>query len=202
LVRLLGQRPTTADLTLALGPAGTGKTFLATAMAVRGLEEKWFDRLVLARPNISTGKTLGAFPGDANEKLYNWLLPLISNLQEFLTRADFDRLVQRKQLVLQPIETIRGQSFENSFVIIDEAQNLNRRELFAIVTRLGENSRMVLLGDPDQSDLSDSGLLWLTDLIVRYDLPASILQFSIQDIVRSDIVGAFVRALAEENQRK
>lgn len=186
-------------LTLATGPAGTGKTYVSAALAAELLKTKDYRTLVLARPNISTGRSLGAFPGDHKDKLRNWLGPLITNVKSALGGADFDNRVMRNQILFQPIETIRGQSYEQALVLVDEAQNLSVNEIKAVVTRLGEDSKMVLMGDPDQSDLPNSGLAWLTALVKKHQLAdVGIVEFTVDDIVRSGLVGALVRAFALE----
>jgi phosphate starvation-inducible protein PhoH and related proteins len=190
-------------VTIAMGPAGTGKTFVAvnTAVDLFFNSNTKYDKIVVARPNIPTGVSLGSFPGDQNEKLESWLGPLLSNFRESVGKGNVETMIKNGQLVLQPIETIRGQSFERSLVLIDEAQNLCKEELIAVVTRLGEDSKMILSGDPDQSDRRDGGFVWLANFIEAYRLSAGIVRFSIDDIVRSDFVGAFVKALAQSNKK-
>lgn len=190
-------------MTIATGPAGTGKTFVSTGIACDLLKDKKYKRLVLARPNISTGRSLGAFPGSADEKLANWLAPLLSNVTSWLGSTNVQSMISKKTLTLQPVETIRGQSYENSLILIDEAQNLTVEEIKSVVTRIGENSKIVLMGDLDQADLRDSGLEWLLNLIKKYQVKdTGVVQFSIDDIVRSDLVGALVRAFAQEKSNK
>jgi phosphate starvation-inducible protein PhoH and related proteins len=190
-------------VTLVKGPAGTGKTFVAVAtIASLFSSDSSYKQIVVSRPNISTGKTLGSFPGTPEEKLESWLSPVLSNLREIYGKGHVEGLIRSGSLVLQPIETIRGQSYENSLVLIDEAQNLTKNELIAVMTRLGSNSKMILTGDPDQTDCHDGGYEWLTEFVREYNLPAEVIQFQIEDIVRSGFVGAFVKALAISNKKK
>jgi phosphate starvation-inducible PhoH-like protein len=188
---------------IASGPAGTGKTFIAvnTILHLFGRDSN-YRKIVIARPNVPTGPSLGAFPGTPEEKLGSWLSPLISNMNDCIGKGNVTNLVKAEVIALQPIETIRGQSFEDSLVIIDEAQNLTKSELIAVSTRLGDNSKIVLTGDGDQTDMRDGGFQWLIDFVKRHKLRnSSVIEFGIDDIVRSDFVGDFVRSLAKERKR-
>jgi phosphate starvation-inducible protein PhoH and related proteins len=194
---LLVKAINSCPVTVVRGPAGTGKTFVAvhTLASLYSMDVS-YRQLVVARPNIPTGTSLGSFPGDPREKLESWLGPILSNLRDIYGKGPVEALIRSETLVLQPIETIRGQSFENSLIIADEAQNLSKEELIAVVTRLGSNSKLVLTGDPDQTDRRDGGYDWLADFVVKHQLPGAVVSFGIDDIVRSGFVGAFVKALA------
>lgn len=183
---------------IASGSAGTGKTYLAIAHAAKLFLEKKIDKIILTRPNISTGKTIGLFPGTAIEKMTMWLAPAISLLKEFLGASMYELALKREQIILQPIETIRGSSYNNAIVIIDESQNLEVDEVKAIVTRIGSNSKVVFLGDTTQSDIKNhkNGLHFIENAIeMDYDLTyySAVIKFGPDDIVRSDICAAWVK---------
>lgn len=186
---------------LAVGPAGTGKTFVAANVLSELFDgNSLYDKIVVARPNVSTGRSLGFFPGDLLEKLENWLAPILSTLRSIYGKGRVTTMIRSGAIVLQPVETIRGQSFENALIFIDEAQNLTKDELIAIMTRLGRNSKMVLAGDPAQTDIRDHGYQWLADFLVKNRLDAAVVTFNADDIVRSDFVGSFIRALNKQGK--
>jgi phosphate starvation-inducible PhoH-like protein len=181
------------------GPAGVGKTFVAVhALLSLYTASSDYRKLVFIRPNVSTGPSLGAFPGTADEKLRNWLAPILTTVSEALDTKRVQTMISNGEILLQPVETIRGQSFEASLILVDEAQNLTKNEIIAVVTRLGEGSKLVISGDPDQVDRKDSGLDWLASFVTRHKLSSPVINFGIDDIVRSDFVGAFLRAMAKE----
>jgi phosphate starvation-inducible protein PhoH and related proteins len=192
------------NFVIASGPAGTGKTFVAVScLAALFAGSSDYKRIVLARPNVPTGPSLGSFPGTSEEKLASWLQPLLSNFRECFGKGYVDSLIKSETMVLQPVETIRGQSYEDCLVIVDEAQNLTKNELIAVATRLGEGSKLVLTGDPWQTDMRDGGFEWLSRFVERNQLPSSkVIKFEIEDIVRSGFVGAFVKALSIETKKE
>jgi len=199
---LLVEAINSAPVIVVAGPAGTGKTFVAVhKLAELYSSDTSYKQIVVARPNVPTGTSLGFFPGDPKEKLESWLGPILSNLRAIYGKGPVEALIRSEMIVLQPIETIRGQSFEDSLILVDEAQNLSKEELIAVVTRLGENSKLVLTGDPDQTDRKDGGYSWLAEFIVTNNLPGRVVTFGLDDIVRSGFVGAFVRALAKNGKR-
>ena len=184
---------------VAKGAAGTGKTFCTIGYAARLFLQRKIDKIIITRPNVSTGKTIGLLPGDKNEKMTAWCGPAISVLKEYLGESLFELALKREQIIMQPIETIRGCSFSDSFVCIDEAQNLEVDEVKAIVTRIGENSKVAFMGDTSQSDLKHTnGLKFLIDAIYKDDeirSYSSVVEFTIDDVVRSDLCGAWVKYL-------
>lgn len=182
------------------GSAGTGKTYLASTYAAQQLSLRNIGRIILSRANVSTGKSLGAFPGSVEEKMAPWLMPITDVLKEHLGGSFFDLAVKRGIIQYQPIETIRGRSFPNAIILIDEAQQLTKDELKAIVTRVGEDSLIVLMGDVTQRDTYSEGLEWLARLAEQHDLPVACHKFDSDDIVRSELCKQFVQAFeAEEN---
>jgi len=188
------------EITVALGPAGTGKTFCSASKVAQMFLKGGYDHIILSRANVPTGRSLGAFPGTVEEKLAPWLLPITSVLEKRFGKTKYDYLVSKKAIQMQPLETIRGRSFENSLVIIDEAQNLTFDETKAITTRLGENSKMILSGDASQSDVSNgNGITKFTRLCEKNNIEIPVIRFTVDDVVRSDIVGALVKMFVKEN---
>jgi phosphate starvation-inducible PhoH-like protein len=184
-------------MTVCIGPAGTGKTFCTGMKAAQLILKGGYDKIVLTRPNVSTGRSLGFFPGSVEEKMTPWLKPIMNVLQDGLGKGRYDYMVSKEQIIIQPIETIRGNSFENCIIIIDESQNLNMSEIKAITTRIGENSKLVMLGDPAQSDVHDGeDLDAFVEMCHQYGIEAPIVRFTTDHIVRSDIVAQLVKMFA------
>ena len=181
------------------GPAGTGKTFLAASVAAKDLAEKRISRIILSRANVGTGKSLGAFPGTVEEKMAPWLMPITDVLKQQLGVGFYEHAVKTGAILIQPLETIRGRSFDNSDILMDESQQLTVDELKAITTRIGEGSKLFLMGDRNQRDVSSDGLEWLGGLVKRHDLPVAVHEFTSDDIVRSGLCKAFVKAFEKES---
>jgi len=182
---------------VATGPAGTGKTYCAVNSACNLLLSGKAKSVVLTRPNISTGRSLGFFPGTIAEKLEPWLAPMISEFKDRLGKGNYEAKLGSGAIQIQPLETIRGASFTDTVVLIDEAQNLTYEELKAVSTRLGEGSTMVFMGDPQQRDQRESGLVVFKSIIKKYQLPIPVIEFTIDDIVRSDLVGQLVKTFMQ-----
>jgi phosphate starvation-inducible PhoH-like protein len=183
-----------SQLVITTGPAGVGKTWCAVQSAVNLLAQGKVKQIVLTRSNIPTGKTLGSFPGDIHDKLSPWLAPMTSVIKQRLGIGDYESKVSAGRIQFQPLETIRGASFQNAIILVDEAQNLTYEEVKAITTRIGEGSQMVLMGDPMQKDTRDSGLVEFKNIIRKYKLEVPVVEFSVDDIVRSDLVAHLVKA--------
>ena len=182
-----------------LGPAGTGKTFIAATHAAGLLVSKQVSKIVLTRPNISSGRSLGYFPGSLEEKMAPWMMPVLDVLYKHLTKVQVTNLIKTGVIEIAPFETMRGRSFEDCYIILDEAQNVSPHEMKMFLTRVGENCTVVLNGDVEQSDLSrDSGLVTAIKLIKRYLLPIPIIEFKVEDIVRSDLCKAWIIAFMKE----
>jgi phosphate starvation-inducible PhoH-like protein len=190
-----------STLNIATGSAGTGKTYLAASVAAQDLANKRIGRIVISRANVATGKSLGAFPGTVEEKMAPWLLPVTDVLQSHLGAGFYAYALRTGVIQFQPIETIRGRSFDNAVVLIDEAQQLTKHELMAIVTRIGRHTRLVLMGDNSQRDTKANGLEWLIALADKYKLPVELHEFNSDDVVRSDICKLFVKAFEQEDNR-
>ena len=180
------------------GAAGTGKTFLAASVAAKDLADKRIKRIILSRANVATGKSLGAFPGTVEEKMAPWLLPITDVLRKQLGNGFYEHAVRTGAIEIQPLETIRGRSFDDAIVLMDEAQQLTKEELKAVTTRIGTNSKLFLMGDRAQRDVNTDGLKWLSDLVEKHALPVSTHSFTSDDIVRSGLCKTFVRAYEAE----
>lgn len=187
-------------LLIALGPAGTGKTFTACTQAAIWLVGGHVDRIVLARANVPTGKSLGAIPGTLEEKLEPWVLPMTDVLRGQMGKAYYDHAVSKGKIETVALETIRGRSFDNAMILIDEAQQLTMEEIKAITTRIGEGSVLVLMGDPKQTDkVGNTGLVKFTKMIINHDITGTcVVEFDLDDIVRSDTCANMVRMFYKE----
>lgn len=188
------------SLVVALGPAGTGKTFTACTQAAIWLVGGHIDRVVLARANVPTGKSLGAIPGTLEEKLEPWVLPMTDVLRGQMGRAYYEHAVSKGKIETVALETIRGRSFDNAMILIDEAQQLTMEELKAITTRIGQNSILVLMGDPKQTDKANlTGLVNFTEMLTKHDINGTcVVEFDLDDIVRSDTCANMVRMFYKE----
>jgi phosphate starvation-inducible PhoH-like protein len=184
------------SLVVALGPAGTGKTYLAISKAVEALEEGRVDRIVLSRPAIEAGESLGFLPGDMHEKMAPYLRPLYDALSDRLGGKRLRALLADGTIEIAPVAFMRGRTLNNAFVVIDEAQNCTYPQIKMLLTRLGWHSTMVLTGDPDQSDLLN-GLSGLADIACRLEaLPnVAVSRLSDQDIVRHPLVAEMLTVL-------
>lgn len=184
------------NLTIALGPAGTGKTYLAVSAAVAALEAGEVARIVLTRPAVEAGESLGYLPGDINEKLAPYLRPLNDALNERLGGKRVKQLLTEGAIEIAPIAYMRGRTLNNAFIVIDEAQNCTYGQIKMLLTRLGWHSTMVVTGDPDQSDLLE-GLSGLAEIARRLEPVANIavVRLGDRDIVRHPLVGDMLTVL-------
>jgi phosphate starvation-inducible PhoH-like protein len=184
------------NLTVALGPAGTGKTYLAVTAAVEALEDGQVDRIVLSRPAIEAGESLGFLPGDMHEKLAPYLRPLYDALNERIGGKRVRQYIADGTIEIAPIAYMRGRTLNNAFVVIDEAQNCTYGQIKMLLTRLGWHSTMVLTGDPDQSDLLE-GLSGLADIARRLEKigGVAVVRLTDADIVRHPLVAEMLTVL-------
>lgn len=185
-----------SHLVVAVGPAGTGKTYLAIAKAVEALEKGRVGRIVLSRPAVEAGESLGFLPGELEEKLAPYLRPLYDALNDRLGPKRLKHLLADGSIEIAPVAYMRGRTLNNAFVVIDEAQNCTYGQLKMLLTRLGWHSTMVLTGDPDQTDLLDgmSGLGEAADRLERLD-PVSVVRLRDGDIVRHPLVAEMLTVL-------
>ena len=187
---------------IVLGPAGTGKTFIASTLAAALFNKKAIDKIILSRPNIGAGKSIGYFPGTLDEKMAPWMAPVIDVLNRHLTPAVVELAIKNKNIEIVPFETMRGRSFENAFVILDEAQNTTPHEMKMFLTRIGDNCRIVINGDVSQSDISEtSGLRRAIHMAKKYNLPVPVIEFSIDDVVRSELCKMWIEAFIAEERK-
>jgi len=186
------------ELVFGLGPAGTGKTYLAVAMAVTWLVSGRVDRLILSRPAVEAGERLGFLPGDMKEKVDPYLRPLYDALHDLLPGDQVNRRLETGEIEIAPLAFMRGRTLSNAFIILDEAQNTTPTQMKMFLTRLGENSRMVITGDLSQVDLprgQRSGLRDAADLLAGIE-SVDFVQFTDEDVVRHKLVTRIVQAYA------
>lgn len=190
------------DLIIAEGPAGTGKTYTAIALAVRALRNHEVKKIVLTRPAVEAGERLGFLPGDMKEKLDPYLQPLYDALHDMIPVRKLEQWVEDGTVQIAPLAFMRGRTLENSFVILDEAQNATVNQLKMFLTRMGMNSKFILTGDTTQIDLprrSDSGLLQAIRILAGIE-GISVIRFDESDIVRNRLVKHIVRAYDSEEK--
>jgi phosphate starvation-inducible PhoH-like protein len=184
--------------TLVLGPAGTGKTWLAATYAADLYRSRRISRIILTRPNVPCGRSLGFFPGSLEDKFAPWATPLVDAIKERIGAAAFGIAQRAGEIEMVPFEVMRGRSWSDAFILLDEAQNASIAELKLLLTRIGENARLVINGDVEQCDLQQSsGLATIVDLVRSRELPVPIIEFTMDDIVRSGACEMWVRAFAQ-----
>ncbi len=191
-------------ITLAVGPAGTGKTYLAVAMAVMALRSGEISRIVLTRPAVEAGEKLGFLPGDLQQKVDPYLRPLYDGLFDMLGAESFTKYQERGNIEVAPLAYMRGRTLDDSFIILDEAQNTTPEQMKMFLTRLGFNSKIVVTGDITQIDLADShrsGLVEATKVLKNVDDVAQII-LNEKDVVRHKLVQSIIKAYDRYNQNK
>lgn len=182
-----------------LGPAGTGKTYVTATYAADLYTLKEVDKIVITRPHVAVGKDVGYLPGTLEEKTYPWALPVLDVLERHWGKGMLETAIKNGNVEMAPLALMRGRSFDNTFVIVDEAQNITAHELKMLLTRVGEGSTIVLNGDAQQSDLKEAdGLSKVIHLAKKHMLPVPIVEFGLEDIVRSDICAQWVRVFLKE----
>ena len=183
-----------------LGPAGTGKTYVTATYAADQYTLKDIDKIVITRPHVAVGKELGFLKGDLTEKTMPWALPVLDVLEKHLGKGTVETGIKNGNIEMAPLALMRGRSFDNAFIIVDEAQNITTHELKMLLTRVGEGSTIVLNGDAQQSDLKEAdGLSRVIHLAKKHMLPVPIIEFGVDDIVRSDICAEWVKVFMKEN---
>ncbi len=189
-----------SELVFGIGPAGTGKTWLAVAHAAQLFERKEVDKIILSRPAVEAGERLGFLPGDMKEKVDPYLRPLYDALYDMLPAEQVERRIASGEIEIAPIAFMRGRTLADAFIILDEAQNTTPAQMKMFLTRFGQNSRMVVCGDPRQIDLPDIGKSGLADAVGRLEGIDGIatIRFSTADVVRHPIVGRIVEAYEGE----
>ncbi len=183
-------------ITIGVGPAGTGKTYLAVAMAVRAFRAHEINRIILTRPAVEAGEKLGFLPGDLQNKVDPYLRPLYDALFDMLGAENYQKYVERQNIEVAPLAYMRGRTLDDSFIILDEAQNTTPEQMKMFLTRLGFNSKAIITGDVTQIDLPDarrSGLLEAVKVLKNVD-DIAILHFTEKDVVRHRLVQAIIKA--------
>jgi len=190
----------TSPQVVVLGPAGTGKTWIAATHAADLLRNGAIDKIILTRPNVPCGRSLGYFPGTLEDKFAPWAAPVVEAIKERIGKAAYEIALKKGDIELVPFEVMRGRSWKNAFVLFDEAQNSTPAEVKTFLTRIGEDCTVVINGDVNQCDLNEaSGLRTVIHLIKSQMLPVPVIEFTRGDIVRSGICAMWVRAFDEAN---
>lgn len=193
------------DIVFVIGPAGTGKTYLSVAYAVRRLKERIIDRLILVRPAVEAGEELGFLPGDMREKVDPYLRPLFDALYDMLPKSKVERAISDGTIEVAPLAFMRGRSLNNAFIIVDESQNITLDQMKMLLTRLGNNSYAVVTGDITQIDLQhkrNSGLVQSQDILKGFE-DIAFVYLQKEDVVRHKVVKKIIQAFQEyENDEK
>ncbi|KRL04310.1 PhoH family protein [Liquorilactobacillus oeni] len=193
------------DLVFGIGPAGTGKTFLAVVMAISALKKNQVERVILTRPAVEAGESLGFLPGDLKEKVDPYLRPIYDALHAILGKEHTERLLDRGVIEIAPLAYMRGRTLENAFVILDEAQNTTRAQMKMFLTRLGFGSKMVVNGDKTQIDLprghNQSGLID-AQKVLQGKSHIAFVNFDAADVVRHPVVAQIIKAYAEQGKKE
>ena len=194
----------TNQITISLGPAGTGKTYLAVAVALTMLLEKKVERIILSRPAVEAGERLGFLPGDIKDKIDPYLRPLYDSLYDLLDYDRIQRKIESGAIEIAPLAFMRGRTLKNSFAILDEAQNATETQIKMFLTRIGENSKLVVNGDPSQVDLpnkNQSGLI-KSQVILKSIKEISVINFDHQDVMRHPLVTKIIEAYQKNTNDK
>jgi phosphate starvation-inducible PhoH-like protein len=194
----------THTITFGIGPAGTGKTYLAMAQAVAALQQKRVTRIVLTRPAVEAGERLGFLPGTLSEKIDPYLRPLYDALHDMVAAESIPRLIESGTIEVAPLAYMRGRTLNDAFVILDEAQNTTREQMKMFLTRLGFGSTMVVTGDVTQTDIpagTDSGLIVAREILEGID-DIAVCMLTAEDVVRHHLVGDIVLAYAKDDARR
>ncbi|GJE18326.1 PhoH family protein [Methylobacterium marchantiae] len=183
---------------IVLGPAGTGKTYIAGTRAADQLRQRRIAKVIITRPNVPSGRSLGFFPGSLEEKIAPWVTPLTETMKERMGDAAYEIAMKTGDIEVVPFEVMRGRTFKNCLVILDEAQNTTTAEIKMFLTRIGDDCQVIINGDVSQTDLREtSGLRTVIHLVKSRMMQIPIVEFTLDDIVRSGICAEWVRAFEE-----
>ncbi len=190
-----------SDIIISAGPAGTGKTFLAVAVGLTMLLDKKIERIILSRPAVEAGERLGFLPGDMREKVDPYLRPLYDSLYDLLDYEKIQKKIEVGDIEIAPIAFMRGRTLKNSFAILDEAQNATDTQIKMFLTRIGENSKIVINGDPSQIDLANKSLSGLnrSKKLLGHLKEISVIDFDHSDVVRHPLISKIVKAYSDKN---
>lgn len=187
------------DIVFADGPAGCGKTFVATALGLQGLLNGDYERLVITRPVLEAGENLGFLPGNANEKIRPYIEPIFDTLRHFVSVTDVQTLINSRKIEIAPLAYMRGRTFDNSFIIVDEAQNCTMKQLKMAITRIGSASKIVVNGDVTQSDWDDAQENALEEHMKKFKKAKhpkiAVYSFNPKEIVRNAIIGEYLEII-------
>lgn len=189
------------DIVFSIGPAGTGKTYLAVVMAVHFLRQRMVEKIILTRPVVEAGEKLGYLPGDIQEKVNPYLRPIYDSLNDIMDRDEFFRLLERNVIEIAPLAFMRGRTLNNAFIILDEAQNTTIEQMKMFLTRIGFNTKSVITGDITQIDLSERGKSGLIHAlrILRNISEIEFIELTDEDVVRHPVVQKIIKAYEENN---
>lgn len=195
------------NVNIAIGSAGTGKTFMASALAADAFRQGDINKIIVCRPYVHTGKSSGSKPGSTLLKMYPFVRTMLDTIKQRLGNGAFETALkdgERGDIEVCEVESIRGRSFdEPSWLILDEAQQTTKDELISILTRCSDNCKVTLCGDPHQKDIKgESGLEWFTEFVRRHDLDVGIVEFTSEDIVRGGLVKGIIKGLEEDGYFK
>jgi phosphate starvation-inducible protein PhoH and related proteins len=190
-----------SDIVISAGPAGTGKTFLAVAVGLTMLLDKKIERIILSRPAVEAGERLGFLPGDMKEKVDPYLRPLYDSLYDLFDFEKIQRMIEIGDIEIAPLAFMRGRTLKNSFAILDEAQNATDTQIKMFLTRIGDNSKIVINGDPSQIDLPNKNFSGLNRAkkLLGHLKEISVVDFDHSDVVRHPLVSKIVKAYTEKN---
>lgn len=192
------------DMLFAIGPAGTGKTYTAVAMAVRALKERSVKRIILTRPAVEAGESLGFLPGDLQEKLDPYLQPLYDALRDMIPPAKLRDLLEKKTIEIAPLAFMRGRTLDNAFVILDEAQNATLPQMKMFLTRMGRSAKFIITGDLTQVDLpkaQPSGLLKAMELVSKIK-GVAVVRLTEKDVIRHKLVTRIIEAFSQDEDQQ
>lgn len=189
------------QITIAIGPAGTSKTAIPAYLAAEKLDSQQIDKVVISRPIIESGNGIGFLKGTMREKCTPYMMPLIEEFEKWLGKNKTDFLIQQNIIEICPPEFLRGRNMHNCFFILDEAQNCTIEQIRLVISRLGRHSKMIINGDPDQTDLapSDAGALSFCFQQLSGMVDIGRIQFTAKDIVRNPIIGPIIKKISNEN---
>lgn len=188
----------TSPQVVVMGPAGTGKTWIAATEAADMYRQRHIGKIILTRPNVPCGRSLGFFPGTLEDKFAPWAAPIVEAIKDRIGSAAYDIALKHGDIEMVPFEVMRGRSWKNAFVLLDEAQNTTPAEIKTFLTRIGEDCKVVVNGDVGQCDLDEaSGLSAVLKMIKKLRLPVPVIEFSVGDIVRSGHCMMWVKAFEE-----
>ena len=187
------------DQLIVLGPSGTGKSYIAATYAANLYLQKKIHKIIITRPNVAVGRDLGHLPGTMEEKYSPWLAPILDTLEKHLGKAVVETALKNGNIEMAPLAFMRGRSFDNAMLLLDEFQNTSVEEFKMFITRVGQDCKVVMNGDIKQSDIrGQSGLAKAIDLAKKYNIDAAVIEFTLDDVVRSDICKQWLTAFYGE----